>query len=74
MDRDKRKQEATILHPFLGWVLLNEEERQILQTYVELALARQLEEGQDKQSRLMRGAAHEHNAELEQSPQLQESA
>ena len=30
MDRDKRKQEATILLPFLGWILLNEEERQIL--------------------------------------------
>ena len=31
MNRDKRKQELTVLLPSLGWLLLNEEERQRLQ-------------------------------------------
>ena len=74
MDRDKRKQEATVLLPSLGWVLLNEEERQLLQAYVELALTRQFEEGRDKQGRLSRVATQEHKAEPRKSSLLQESA
>ena len=74
MDRDKRKQEATVLLPSLGWVLLNEEERQLLQAYIELALTRQFEEGRDKQGRLSGEATHERKAELRKSSQLQESA
>ena len=31
MDTDKQKQESTVLLPSLGWLLLNEEERQLLQ-------------------------------------------
>ncbi len=74
MVNDKRKQEATVLLPSLGWLLLNEEERQLLQAYVELALSRQFEEGRDNQEWLSRGAAHEHKAEPGTSPRLQESA
>ena len=74
MDRDKWKQESTLLLPSLGWLLLNEEERQLLQAYVELALSRQFEEGRDKQDWLSRGATKEHEAELRKSSQLQETA
>jgi len=74
MDRDKRKHESTALLPSLGGLLLNEEERQLLQAYVELALSRQFEEGRDKQDRLSGGATHEHKAEQRKSSQLQESA
>jgi uncharacterized protein HemY len=74
MDRDKWKDETTLLLPSLGWLLLSEEERQLLQAYVELALSRQFEEGRDKQEWLSRGAAHEHKAEVKTSPQLRESA
>ncbi len=74
MDRDKREQESTVLLPSLGWLLLNEEERQLLQAYVELALTRQFEEGRDKQDWLSAGATHEHKAEPRKSSQLQESA
>jgi len=74
MDRDKCKQESTLLLPSLGWLLLNEEERQLLQAYVELALSRQFEEVRDKQDWLSRGATHEHKAELRTSSQLQETA
>jgi len=74
MDTDKRKQESTVLLPSLGWLLLNEEERQLLQVYVELALTRQFEEGRDKQDRLSRKATQEHEVELRKSSQLQETA
>ncbi len=74
MDSDKWKQESTLLLPSLGWLLLNEEERQLLQAYVELALSRQFEEGRDKQDRLSRGVTPEHQAELRKCSQLQESA
>lgn len=74
MDRDIQKQEATVLLPSLGWLLLNEEERQLLRAYVELALSRQFEEGRDKQDWAGRGATHEHKAEQGTSPQLRESA
>jgi hypothetical protein len=74
MDRDKWKQESTLLLPSLGWLLLNKEERQLLQAYVELALSRQFEEGRDKQDWLSREATKEHEAELRKSSQLQETA
>ena len=74
MVNDKRKQEAAVLLPSLGWLLLNEEERQLLQTYIEMALTRQFEEGQDKQGRLSGEAPHERKAEPRTSSQLQESA
>lgn len=74
MDRDKWRQESTLLLPSLGWLLLNEEERQLLQAYVELAFSRQFEEGRDKQDWLSRGATKEHEAELGKSSQLQETA
>jgi uncharacterized protein HemY len=74
MERDKWKHESTVLLPSLGWLLLNEEERQLLQAYVERALSRQFEEGRDKQDWLSRGATHEHKAEPRTSSQLQESA
>ena len=74
MDRNKWKQESTLLLPSLGWLLLNEEERQLLQAYIELALTRQFEEGRDRQGRLSGEATHERKTELRESSQLQETA
>jgi len=74
MVNDKRKQESAVLLPSLGWLLLNEEERQLLQAYIEMALTRQFEEGRDKQGRLSGEALHERKAEPRTSSQLQESA
>jgi hypothetical protein len=74
MVNDKRKQESAVLLPSLGWLLLNEEERQLLQAYIEMALTRQFEEGQDKQDQSSVEAPHERKAEPRTSSQLQESA
>ncbi len=74
MDRNNQKHESTVLLPSLGWLLLNEEERQLLQAYIEMALTRQFEEGQDKQDWVVSGPTHEHKAEQGTSPQLRESA
>ncbi len=38
MDRDKWKHESTALLPSLGWLLLNEEERQLLQASLAISL------------------------------------
>lgn len=74
MDRDKQEQETTVLLPFLGWLLLNEEERQLLKAYVVLALSRQFEEGRDKQDRLSVVAMHENIAEPRRASELPKSA
>ena len=74
MVNDKRKQEAAVLLPSLGWLLLNEEERQLLQAYIELALTQQCEEERDKQGQLSGEAPHERKAESKISSQLRESA
>jgi hypothetical protein len=74
MDINRRKQESAVLLPSLGWLLLSEKERQLLQVYVELALSRQIEDRQDKQDRLGRKATQEHEAELGKFSQLQQTA
>lgn len=74
MVNDIRKQESAVLLPSLGWLLLNEEERQLLRAYIELALTRQCEEERDKQGRLSGEAPHERKAEPRISSQLRESA
>ena len=43
MEQHNQNQEATEMLPLLGWLLLSEEERRLLQAYVLLALSSQTE-------------------------------
>jgi len=56
MDHEKRKPKTIVHTPSLGWMLLNEEERRLLQMYVELSLAQQTSNDarkRNKQDRLL---------------------
>ncbi len=54
MDHEKRELKTTVHTPSLGWLLLSEEERRLLQMYVELSLAQQTSNDAKKRNKQKR--------------------